>query len=396
VTAARFRFQLAGVSLSFVLAGIAAGGCGKKGPPLAPLHMVPASPTDVSVVRRGVEARLRFTVPATSPNGPGRVDLDRVEVYAVTVAPGDAAPSDTLLLTKKYLAGTIPVKPLPVEDAPAQTPPPQAAPDTRPGPGDAATFTEQLTPEKLTPAVLPKSPPPPPSATATPTPSAESTNPQRIYVVRGMTRSGRSGAPSSRVALPLAAVPAPPTGVAVPYTEAALTIEWTPPAPDAAGRTLTFNVYRKGVAAPLNGTPLAEPTFERAGPEFETVQCFSVRTVVTAGGVPIESDPSDEQCVTPRDTFPPAAPKGLAAVAVPGELDLIWDANAEPDLAGYVILRGEAPGDKLLPLMTAPLAETKFADKTVKPGVRYVYAAVAVDKASNLSAQSAHIEEIAR
>lgn len=398
MTAPRFRCCIA-CPLVLALAGIAAGGCGKKGPPLAPLHMVPASPADVSLVRRGSEARVQFTVPSTSPGGPGRIDLDRVEVYAVTAAHGDAVPSNAMLMTKKYLVGTIPVKPLPVEGEPARTPPPEAAPDTRPGPGDIATFTERLTAETLTPAVLPTLPPAPPSATsatATAPPVPETTYPQRVYVARGITRSGRGGPPSTRATLSLAPVPAPPAGLAVHYTETTVTVDWKPPASDEAGRTLTFNVYRKGVAKALNDAPLAEPKFERAGPEFDTEQCFSVRTVVAPGAVPVESDPSDEQCVTPRDTFPPAAPKGLAGVAVPGEIDLIWDANAEADLAGYVILRGEAPGGTLLPLTTAPTAETKFADKTVRPGVRYVYAVVAVDKASNLSAQSAHIEEAAR
>ncbi|OFW07254.1 MAG: hypothetical protein A3H96_17180 [Acidobacteria bacterium RIFCSPLOWO2_02_FULL_67_36] len=397
MTAARFRFHLPSIALAFACAGIAAGGCGKKGPPLAPLRLVPAAPADVSLVRRGSEARLRFTIPSTSPNGPGRIDIDRVEIYAVTAAPGDDVPSNLMLMTKKYLVGTVQVKPLPVEGAaPAQ----ETVPDTRPAQGEVATFSETLTPEKLTPAVLPKLEPQPVPATAAPgaappTPAPQDTDPKRVYVTRAITRGGRRGPPSVRGTLLLVAVPPPPDGVAVSYNETALSVEWKPP-PDAAGRTLSFNVYRKGTAKPLNEAPLAEPKFERPGPEFETEQCFSVRAVAKAGAVPIESEPSADQCVTPHDTFPPAAPKGLGAVTVPGEVDLIWDANAEPDLAGYVVLRGEAPGDKLLPLMTAPLADTKFVDKTVKPGVRYVYAVVAVDKASNPGPQSPRIEETAR
>ena len=102
--------------------------------------------------------------------------------------------------------------------------------------------------------------------------------------------------------------------------------------------------------------------------------------------------------MTPRDTFAPAAPKGLSIVAGTGTMNLGWDANTEPDLAGYVILRGEAPGDTLQPLTPAPIAATSYEDKTVKAGVRYVYAIVAVDKASpsNRSAPSARVEETAR
>jgi len=100
--------------------------------------------------------------------------------------------------------------------------------------------------------------------------------------------------------------------------------------------------------------------------------------------------------VTPKDTFPPEAPKGLAAVASAGVINLIWDANTEADLAGYVILRGEAPGATLQPLVKDPIRETRFADRTTQANVRYVYAIVAVDKAGNRSTPSTRVEEAAR
>ena len=97
----------------------------------------------------------------------------------------------------------------------------------------------------------------------------------------------------------------------------------------------------------------------------------------------LESDPSPPVCVTPRDIFPPAAPKGLAVVAMDGGvMNLIWDANTEADLGGYLVLRGEAPGDTLQPLTPQPIHETSFRDTTARPGVRYVYAIVAVDRAT--------------
>jgi hypothetical protein len=79
-------------------------------------------------------------------------------------------------------------------------------------------------------------------------------------------------------------------------------------------------------------------------------------------------------------------------------MNLGWDANAEPDLAGYLVLRGEAPGDTLQPLTPVPITATSYEDKTVTAGVRYVYAIVALDKASppNRSAPSARVEETAR
>ena len=79
-------------------------------------------------------------------------------------------------------------------------------------------------------------------------------------------------------------------------------------------------------------------------------------------------------------------------------INLIWDANSEGDLAGYIVLRGEVPGDKLEPITVGPIRETTFVDKTATPGVRYVYVIVAVDRATpaNTSPQSARVEETAR
>jgi fibronectin type 3 domain-containing protein len=110
----------------------------------------------------------------------------------------------------------------------------------------------------------------------------------------------------------------------------------------------------------------------------------------------IESDPSRPICVTPKDTFPPGAPKGLAAVASTGVVNLIWDANTEADLAGYIVLRGEAGGATLQPLTAEAVKETRYTDRTARPGVRYAYQIVAVDKAGNRSAPSNRVEEAAR
>ena len=57
----------------FVLIAVAAlaVACGRKGPPLAPLHLVPVAPANISVARVGADAQVRFDIPATNQNGPG-------------------------------------------------------------------------------------------------------------------------------------------------------------------------------------------------------------------------------------------------------------------------------------------------------------------------------------
>ena len=75
-----------------VVAFVALAACGKKGPPLAPLRLVPGQVSDLTVRRVGPEVQLRFKLPTSNANGPGRIDLDHVEIYAVTVAPGSVTP----------------------------------------------------------------------------------------------------------------------------------------------------------------------------------------------------------------------------------------------------------------------------------------------------------------
>jgi hypothetical protein len=149
---------------------------------------------------------------------------------------------------------------------------------------------------------------------------------------------------------------------------------------------------------PLNVAPFEGTVFASLGATPGQERCFVVRSVATVGTASIESDPTDPICVTPRDTFPPAAPKNLQAVGSAGVISLIWEANTEPDLGGYLVLRGQAPGDTLQPLTPAPIRETRFQDRTTRPGVTYFYAIVAVDRATppNTSAPSNRVQETAR
>jgi hypothetical protein len=149
---------------------------------------------------------------------------------------------------------------------------------------------------------------------------------------------------------------------------------------------------------PLNATLLTSPTFSDPRVEFGVERCYVIRRVEVASGVPIESAPSRPACVTPVDTFAPAPPKNLQAISGGAGVSLLWEANTEPDFGGYLVLRGEAPGDKLSPLTEAPIADTSFNDTTVRRGHTYVYEVIAVDgqTPANQSAPSNRVEETIR
>ena len=101
--------------------------------------------------------------------------------------------------------------------------------------------------------------------------------------------------------------------------------------------------------------------------------------------------------VDARDTFPPAVPADLAAVANAegGAIDLSWSADAAPDLAGYIVYRRLA-GSSASPVAVsgkAPLTGPAWSDAHAQRGVRYAYSVSAVDTSGNRSAPSAEVTE---
>ena len=235
----------------------------------------------------------------------------------------------------------------------------------------------------------------------------------RRYAVQGVSSRGRSGPAWTRVEVRLWSAPgaARPAATAPTWDATSVTVSWQQPASasdEAPG--VHYNVYAMPAAGsgaagvpvtapvPLNEKPLDVTTFAHPGAVPGKEQCFVVRSVATVGTAMIESSPSDPICVTPTDTFPPAAPKNLQAVGSAGVINLIWDANTDADLAGYLVLRGQAPGDTLEALTAAPIRETRYQDRSTTPGVTYVYAIVAVDGATppNRSGASNRVQETAR
>ena len=403
--------------------------CGKKGPPLVPFSNLPAAVTAFTAKRVGTQVVLRFTVPTTNIDRRQPADLDRVELYAHPTRL--LRPAD--YLRRGTIVGSVKVRrPAAAGENGAPSPPLEAGvdqgavativntPDVSGPPPEAPTPSREIDPENRPlfpggggPLLSPRQP----------------MFAMRYYIAVGVNRGGRNGAPSPVVEVPLVAPPAPPAKVDVSYTEKSLSISWAPPAVPLArplqesspqGRALPsrpvvsfsgssgYNVYEvplpaasgDAAAAPvlaaLNRALLTATQLEDSRIEFGTERCFVVRSQETLGAVTIESEPSQMACVTPVDTFAPPPPHSVGAVASEGAISLIWEPSNDADLAGYLVLRGEAPGEKLQALTAGPIADTTYRDTTVKSGVAYVYAVVAVDKANNISAQSNRVPERAR
>ena len=289
-----------------------------------------------------------------------------------------------------------------------------------------------------------------------PTPVAQTTDIEsdvlhRYYIATPFSARGRPGPPSPAADFALIDTPEPPAFVVAPYSETQVALQWPPSGgiigflfspglptedaplndlfepivqPTAAGTTaavptgpVRYNVYRdvepdpfalpdpaahlpwtEVPPMPINPAPLDAMTFSDSV-EFNRQRCYSIRAVRGTPPNIIEGDASAPSCFVPVDFFPPAPPTRLVAVADEGGISLIWEPNAEPDVAGYLVLRGEPTDATLQPLTTAPVPEARFRDTHVSSGKKYVYAVIAVDSRlpfGNISAESNRVEETAR
>jgi hypothetical protein len=240
-----------------------------------------------------------------------------------------------------------------------------------------------------------------------------------VYRVRTRVSGKKTSADSKDVSLRLYAVPARIASLDVRVTEGGIQLKWTAPDKTSGGEPLgqiqEFHVYRGEldgtsaaaaskdmtqavwVSRPLQLAATTAPEFLDKGFDYGKTYAYLVRSVVVAEGVQRESGDSQVDVVTPRDTFPPAAPQGVVAAVIPGSaagslvVDLSWSINVEADLAGYRLYRSEqegTPGQLLTPdLLPTPA----YRDNSVSSGKRYWYMVTAVDRAGNESAPSAAV-----
>jgi hypothetical protein len=358
----------------------AALGCGIPAPPLPPSLDLPAPVADLSAARIGDAVELHWTVPTQNTD-------------KTALKPG----ADAEICRKPQAAASEcqPVGKLSVTA------------------GEVAEFHDVL------PAALQAGAPRP-----------------IVYKVSIRNAHARSAGESNEAAAIAGAAPAAITNLAAENTPRGIKLTWqanspqislTPNADEKAVDRITRTTLNTEVAAPANGSKnpaLVEHTLEApASPinaaldttrtwgdsyRYRVQQIAQIKlqigghaeTLEMAGSV---SPPTEVQA---KQQFPPAAPQGLAVVPVWGAdgkpgMDLSWEPNTEPTLAGYQVYRitkfahrslerrQMVSGDKLL---TAPA----FSDRDLEPGTVYRYSVVAVDTKSNVSAESNSVTETAR
>ena len=350
-------------------------GCGAPGDPVPPSPPVPAAITDLAARQLGDGVLLSFTLPTNSVSGSRLPEPPAVEIFrGITRRDGTPDP-------KSFRAvDTIP-----------------------------STLVTTYVTQKRMEFIDMLSPQDPQTSSGT----------TLVYRVRTRTSRKRASADSNTVLVQVFPVPRKIALIETQVTESAVELSWAAPESTSAGATLSgdlmYHVYRAEVdpaslkAAEERGSLLetksalvllatsAAPSYQDTAFEFGKAYLYIVRSVITANGLPLESDDSQHAIVTPRDTFPPAAPQGLVAALLPGTtpessaVELSWSISLETDLAGYRVYRSEQENIRGQ-LLTAELLLTPAdRDTSVEPGHRYWYAVTAVDRAGNESAPSVAI-----
>ena len=347
-------------------------GCGAPGEPVPPVPTVAVAIKDLAAHQAGDGVELSFTLPTHSISGEKLPSPPAVEIVRGTVKADGLADSKSFkvvytipgALVDSYRA-----------DGHVRFIDPIAPEETKSHPGSAVT-----------------------------------------YVVRTRASKKRPSADSNGVTLRVFPVPAPIASIEARVTESGVELSWPVPALTAAGEPISnisgYRIYRSEIhpSAPASASQNLAPgkaeshaallatseinSYRDTSVVFDHTYVYTVRSVIQVEGVEMESSDSQPVTVTPRDTFPPAAPQSLVAALLPGPapgtvlVDLSWSINVETDLGGYRVYRSEQEGTRG-ELITPDLLPTPaLRDTSVQPGRRYWYTVTAVDRAGNESSPS--------
>ena len=349
--------------------GLLLSGCGTPGAPMPPSLNLPDPVTNLSASRSGNQVSLAWTMPKRNTD-------------------------------KLFLKGNLPVRLCRKEDEGPCAPVPA---NLLFAPGAPAAFTETL------PPALTSGPPRP-----------------LTYFVELPNRKGRSAGLSNAAVVLAGEAPAPVANLTAEVRKDGVALHWTPDSPGAPPLNhASIRLHRTLLTPQLEAKPNSQQGILAPPPEpvertllvdsgtpgraldkeirfGETYEYRAQRVArITAGSQTLElagplSAPVRVQAL---DVFPPAVPAGLAAVATApsaaaeAAIDLSWQPNTEPDLAGYIVYRREAAETWKRISPAQPLVGPAFHDARIQPGHTYRYAVTAIDQGGHESARSAEAEE---
>jgi len=219
-------------------------------------------------------------------------------------------------------------------------------------------------------------------------PATAWTSQEIIVAARAIGSNGKASNWSTLFTLPVRAPLAKPEQLTATPLANGIRLTWR-------GAGEHFRVMRRteGSDSFADLATTTAPEYLDASAEFGKTYAYQVLAfAAVAPQKEAQSDLSDETTKLYKDEFPPAAPAGLIATPSPATVELSWDSNTEPDLAGYRVYRSIDGGAfaKVADVNEIPA----YSDHAVERGKTYRYAVTAMDKSGNESARSATVEAV--
>ncbi len=213
---------------------------------------------------------------------------------------------------------------------------------------------------------------------------------QVVVTVRATGPKGKAAEWSNPVALAVGVPLATPANFQAVADPQGVRLTWLGSFGNAAnGR---YRIFRGAAEAmPQRLAESDKPEYVDSTVDFGSPYRYFVQSLV---GELQQSEVSATVAMTPVDTFPPAVPLGLMAVAGVNSIELVWQRNTEDDFAGYHVYRSTA-GAPPEPI-AGPIDAPTFSDRTVEIGKKYSYTVTASDRNGNESARSAPAEAVAQ
>ncbi|WP_337288223.1 hypothetical protein [Candidatus Methylomirabilis sp.] len=326
-------------------------GCGRSGPPVAPIMVEPSPPTDLTSLVRSRAVVLVWTRPTTNIDGTVLKYLTTFRISRQQTAPQSSAPS--VIATVKA-----------------------EKPENAVVTGNRYAFTD----------------------------SHVVVGGRYTYFIEAVSRRGVAGPPSAEATALVTVEIEAPSSLHAEAGERAIRLSWVAPVRRVDASPLAviprYNVYR-GVdpgrydPSPINRDPVQGTQFQDANLVNDQTYYYRVTAVESQEPPWQEGLPSSEVSAAPVDLTPPAPPQGVRAVTGPGAVvSLSWELNRESDLLGYLVYRSDAAQRLSQRLTETPLKSPILTDRSVRSGGRYIYTVTAVDASSrhNESVPSATIE----
>jgi len=355
--------------LILLFAGVISTSCGKKGPLAPPFVRIPQTVQDLSLFQKGNEVILSWSNPADYVDGNPIREVSEVEVWMAEEAGTETRQAIKLTAQEFENKANLLIRLQKSRFASLLQ---------RGTESPKFSYAYPVEPEKIGRTVL-------------------------VFALKVRDEKRRASEFSDPLSLQLLSSPSPPQDVRVTVLAQYIEVRWeiaaAEPGGEAPPKAVGYNVYRstgEEVPVRLNASPVMANEYRDMNFSFGTMYRYFVRAVASDAVPPIESLDSNVAEVLAGDSFPPAPPSGLTIISGTSFIALSWEANKEPDLAGYRVWRREAGRADFVLLGSLPATESSYSDSAVEKNKRYDYAITALDDAGNESQKSGVVSGLIR